>query len=140
MKILIPVDGSEYSRRAINYLFEYRAFFDLKARITLIHVRPKPGKLVAASIRPELIEQDNAEELEKAMAWGRKRFMDSRVPFEETLQFGDPSAQIIEFAQKGGFDLIIMGSRGHGTVPGMLLGSTAFKILGACKTPVLVVR
>lgn len=140
MKILIPVDGSEHSKRAIGYLFDYRAFFDLNAKITLIHVRPKLGRLMAASVRPEVIEESNAEELENAMGWARKRFSDSRVPFEETLQFGDPSEQIIEFAQKNSSDLIIMGSRGHGTLPGMLIGSTTFKVLGACKIPVLVIR
>ncbi len=140
MKILIPVDGSDYAKRAISYLFDYRAFFDLNSRITLIHVRPPLGKLVAASVRPEVIEEHNAEELEKALGWARKRFADSRVPFEQTLEFGDPSEKIIEFAQKGGFDLIIMGSRGHGTLPGMLIGSTTFKVLGACKVPLLVIR
>ncbi len=140
MKILVPVDGSEHSKRAINYLFDYRAFFDLHAKITLIHVRHKVGKLIAASVRPELLEEHNTEELERAMGWARKRFSDSRVPFEEKFEFGDPSEQIVDFAQKNSFDLIIMGSRGHGTLPGMLIGSTAFKILGACKTPVLIVR
>ena len=74
------------------------------------------------------------------MGWARKRFADSRVLFEQTLEFGDPSEKIIEVAKKGSFDMIIMGSRGHGILPGMLIGSTTFKVLGACKVPVLVIR
>jgi nucleotide-binding universal stress UspA family protein len=140
MKILIPVDGSEYTKRAINYLFDHRAFFDLKAEITLLNVRRPPPKLVAASVRPEVIEEHDSVEVEKSMGWARKKFEDSRLPFVPKLEFGDPGKQIIEHAQKENVDLIIMGSRGHGSVPGMLVGSTTFKVLGACKVPVLVVR
>ena len=140
MKILIPVDGSEYTKRAVDFLFDHRAFFDLKAEITLLNVRRPTPKLVAASVRPEVIEEHDNVEVEKAMGWARKRFEDSRLPFVPKLEFGDPSKQIIELAQKENVDLIIMGSRGHGSLPGMLVGSTTFKVLGACKVPVLVIR
>jgi nucleotide-binding universal stress UspA family protein len=140
MKILIPVDGSEYSKRAVDHLFDYRAVFELNSKITLLHVLRPVAKFVSAAVRPEVIEENNAEEVEKAMGWARKRFADSRAPFEQAVEFGDPSEKIVEFAQRGSFDMIIMGSRGHGSVPGMLIGSTTFKVLTACKVPLLVIR
>ena len=112
----------------------------MKANVTLLNVRPAIPKLVAASVRPEVIEEHYSEEIEKAMGWARKRFAESRAPFEQVLEFGDPSAKIVECAKKGGFELIVMGSRGHGIFPGLLVGSTTFKVLGACKVPVLVIR
>jgi nucleotide-binding universal stress UspA family protein len=140
VKILFPVDGSEYTKRAINYFFDFRATFAPNSTITLMNVRPAIPKVVAAALRPEVVEDHYGSEVEKAMGWARKRFEDSRLPFEQTLEFGDPTEKIIEHAQKGSFDLIIMGSRGHGTLPGMNIGSTTLKVLGHCKVPVLVVR
>ena len=100
MKILIPVDGSEYTKLAVNYLFEHRAFFDLKANITLLNVRPAIPKLVAASVPPEVIEEHYGEEVEKAMGWARKRFEESRAPFEQILEFGDPGSRIVACAER----------------------------------------
>lgn len=140
MKILIPVDGSAYTKRAVDFLFDHGAFFDLKAEITLLNVRPLTPQLITATVRPEVIEEHEGVEVEKAMGWARKRFEDSRLPFVPKLEFGDPGKQIVELAEKGNFDMIVMGSRGHGNVPGMLIGSTTFKVLGACKVPVLVIR
>ena len=140
MKILIPVDGSEYTKRAIDYLLDHRAFFDLNAQIILLNVRRRTPSLVTASVRPEMMERHDAVEVEESIDWARKRFDDARLPIVPKLVFGDPGMQIVEVAQNEDVDLIIMGSRGHGSVPGMLMGSTAFKVLRSCKVPVLVIR
>ena len=43
-------------------------------------------------------------------------------------------------AKKGKFDLVIMGSHGHGALGSLMLGSAASKVLAQCKVPVLIVR
>lgn len=54
--------------------------------------------------------------------------------------FGDPAEEIIALAKDQQADLIVLGSRGHGRIAGLLLGSVAQKTLGHASCPVLVVR
>jgi len=54
--------------------------------------------------------------------------------------FGDPAEEIIALAKDQKADLIVIGSRGHGQLAGLLLGSVAQKVLAHAACPVLVVR
>ena len=47
---------------------------------------------------------------------------------------------IARFAEDGKFDLLIMGSHGHGTVVNLVMGSVATKVMAECKVPVLLMR
>ena len=53
---------------------------------------------------------------------------------------GEPGDEISDFATKGSFDLVVMGSHGHGLFKNLVLGSVATKVLAGCKVPVLLVR
>jgi nucleotide-binding universal stress UspA family protein len=53
---------------------------------------------------------------------------------------GEVAQSVAEHAKTVGADLIVMGSHGHGALMSIALGSTATKILAACKVPVLIVR
>lgn len=140
MKIIIPVDGSEYTQRAINYYLDHKQSFGKFGSVTLFHVGARVPKLFAAALRPEVIESHHAEETGKSMDWARARFTKYEAVYSEKVEIGDPAEKIASVAEKEEFDLIIMGSRGHGSLPGLSIGSTALKVLGACKVPVLIVR
>jgi nucleotide-binding universal stress UspA family protein len=51
-----------------------------------------------------------------------------------------PLANIVDVAEKGGCDLIVMGSRGIGGIKGRILGGTSRRVVDSCKTPVLVIK
>jgi nucleotide-binding universal stress UspA family protein len=53
---------------------------------------------------------------------------------------GPAPDNIAAMAQKGGFDLIVMGSHGKGAISNLIMGSVATKVLAHCKVPVLLVR
>jgi nucleotide-binding universal stress UspA family protein len=53
---------------------------------------------------------------------------------------GQAAENVATLAAKGGYDLIVMGSHGHGTLTNLVMGSVATKVLATCKTPVLLVR
>jgi len=54
--------------------------------------------------------------------------------------FGHEAKEIIDFAQKGKFDLIVIGARGRGTIKQMLLGSVSNTIVHSSKIPVLLIK
>jgi nucleotide-binding universal stress UspA family protein len=140
MKILMPVDGSEYTQKAVNYYLDHKHSFGKFGSVTLFHVRAQVPKVLAAALRPEEVKGQFDKKSDKAMEWARARFTQYESPFVELLETGDPAEKIAEVAHKDDFELIIMGSRGHGTLPGLVLGSTALKVLGSCTVPVLIVR
>ncbi len=64
-------------------------------------------------------------------------------PLEEgniLVQAGNPVNRIISVAEKGNYDLVIMGTHGHGKLEGAILGSVAGGVISRCSKPVLVIR
>ena len=55
-------------------------------------------------------------------------------------KIGPVADSIAAMADKGRFDLLMMGSHGHGSLGNLVLGSVATKVMAQCRTPVLLVR
>jgi len=53
---------------------------------------------------------------------------------------GHVAQSIADLAEEGKFDLVVMGSRGHGDMVNLVLGSVATKVLAKCSVPVLLIR
>ncbi len=62
------------------------------------------------------------------------------VTYTIEVQMGDPVEKIIECSEQGNYDLIVVGSHGHGVLRGALMGNTAKQVVSRSKIPVLVVR
>ena len=139
MKILIAVDGSPFTVRAVNYLIEHTGQF-AGAEVTLLTIhRTIPGR-AAAQLGRDIVQGYYADECEKALKPARRVLDKAAIPFKETWKTGEPGDEIAEFATKGKFDMVIMGSHGHGVFSNLVLGSVATKVLAGCKVPVLVIR
>ena len=105
-----------------------------------MHVRmPIPAHAAHAVGRAKLNKYYD-EETAKAVATARKLLAKAGLEFTELHRLGDPGAEIAGHAVKGKFDMIVMGSHGHGMLSSLILGSVASKVLARCKVPVLIVR
>jgi nucleotide-binding universal stress UspA family protein len=138
-KLLVPVDGSENSFRALE-----EAIFlskKLDAQITALHVM---GETPTVYIHPqkeleELLENYRKESegiVEKCQGIGKN----NRVELNTAISEGDEASKIIQYAEKGQFDMIVMGHRGSGKFKEMVLGSVSEKVLHRTKCSVLIVR
>ena len=96
--------------------------------VTAKVVREPAATLVIETIRGEL-----AEVRERAVTKGARRV-------STEVLVGEPAAQILASASAGQADLIGLGSRGHGRLAGLLLGSVAQKVVALARCPVLVVH
>jgi nucleotide-binding universal stress UspA family protein len=138
-KILVPVDGSENSFRALDHaLFLARA---TGAMLAAIHVIESPPTVYVES--QKLLDQllsnykkESSKVLDKCEQIAEK----SGVKIDTIVTEGDAGSNIIGYAQTGGFDLIVIGSRGLGRLKEMVLGSTSNKVLHNAKCPVMLVR
>ena len=140
MKILLPVDGSDYSKYAAKYLLTHKEVFGEQVSLTLLHVYPALPGHITAHIDKDALASYHEEQVETATAAAGKLLKKAKQDYTVVSKRGEPGEEIAKLAEKGKFDMVVMGSHGRGAFSGLFLGSVARKVLAACKVPVLLVR
>ncbi len=140
MKILLPVDGSDYTKRMLAYLAAHDELLGASHEHILLNVVPELPLAATRVVQRPVLDTFYAEESENVFrplrAFAEQQHWKVRM---ETVH-GHPAAAIAEFAERERPDLIIMGSHGHTALGNATLGSVATGVLSRCKTPVLLVR
>ena len=132
--VVVALDGSDASERTLPVLRELVP--PNGVRVEIVHVRER---LVGRPAGPLHVNEDELTDRVKAQAAELTQAgYDTHVHIEPTV--GTQPAHIIaEHAEKCGADLIVTGTRGHGPVAGLLLGSVATRLLHVAPCPVVVV-
>lgn len=140
-KIVIATDGSPSALEAVEYGLELAA--DQGAEPILVHVAPATDVLPVAAYgmgAPVSVPHEPAEHhrasLDEAVEIAAQHGLEAKAE----LLMGDAAHAIVAYADAVEADLIVVGSRGHGTIAGALLGSVSRRVLHEAKRPVLVVR
>lgn len=140
MKILVAADGSPYTKRMLAYLAAHDEWLGSHHEYTVVHaVGPVPPR-AAAVLDKTVLKQHYDEEAEKVFKPIRTFFDRQKLKATFVAKVGAPADVIAGVAAKAKFDLLMMGSHGHGNFTNLLLGSVATKVMAACDTPVLVIR
>ena len=136
-RILVAVDHSEMSDRAV------RAARDLAVlsggEVWVLHLREREMGFKTGV----LTEDETTEEANAQVAASVEVFAEAGVKAHGEIRntiFGYAAREIINDAIEVDADVIVMGSRGRGDLAGLLLGSTAHKVIHLSDRPVLVVR
>jgi len=150
-KILVALDGSEASNKALEHAVSIATNFNAKLTMlavvqrVMIPIYPDEGfGGVPLSAAKEMAQsQEKMREvyqsvLDDAMIQIKKEH--SSLMVEAVLKEGRPSATITDFTEKEGVDLIVMGSRGIGGYTGLILGSTSRRVVDSCTKPVIIVK
>jgi nucleotide-binding universal stress UspA family protein len=137
-KILVPIDFSEHSQKALRYALAFAAQFD--AEVALVHIVEQmvyPGDWMY----PPLAASDFAAEKREQMI-ERLRALDagSGVRTHHVVRLGRAWQEVIEIAREQKSDLIILATHGYTGLKHVLLGSVAEKIVRHAPCPVLSVR
>jgi nucleotide-binding universal stress UspA family protein len=141
MKILLAVDGSAYTTKAVDFVISHFDWFQGTPQLHLLHVQPPfPDKHAKAVVGRQAIENYYKEESEAALAPAEDLLRKHGVAFERAYLVGDIAAEIQEFVRKHGIDMVVMGSHGHGSLKSLIMGSTTSKVLAATNVPVLLIR
>ena len=140
MKFLVAVDGSPASLRAVNLAIEFTTVRQ-QASMILLNVQnltmlgPGIGIMTAAWIEEE--EERTGEEALKGPVAACQA---AGVLFTARCERGAPAATIDQIARKENVDHIIMGTRGLGSIRGLLVGSVATQVLHLVDVPVTLVK
>lgn len=144
-RIVAAVDGSATSLAAVDLAADLARQFN--ADLTLVAAirdisGPDPGLEAYAQmeqIRDPLLSYMSAG-ADSMLTSARERALGRGAPHVgRDVRMGDPAEQVLAAAGERQADLIVCGSRGHGRITGLLVGSVAQKLLAGAACPVLVV-
>lgn len=142
MKLLVPVDGSEASNTALDFVasrMKVEGAFPA-ADVRLLNAQwPIPPRAARAAGK-ELVRKYHQLEAESVLKPALKRLADAGVSARGRFEVGSPAAVVSGAATQGHPDLVVMGSRGHSALGGLVFGSVTQAVLAAGSTPVLVLR
>ncbi|AET68578.1 universal stress protein UspA-like protein [Desulfosporosinus orientis DSM 765] len=139
-KILVPTDGSEYSKHALAAALQYAEQY--QSKIKLIHVVHQPissmtvsAEIYSFSLTEEQINEIGNTIMEKTLVGNDI----SKVSIEKEISEGYPATVILDEIKEG-IDLVVMGTSGHGPLAGALIGSVTQRVLADATCPVLIVK
>lgn len=140
MKILLAIDGSPYTKKMLAYLTTHDELFTRNNDYTVFTVTPVLPPRARAAVGKEIVDKYYAEEAEKVLAPVSKFLLRHGIDAKSSWKVGHAGESIAKLADSGRFDLLIMGSHGHGTLVNLVMGSVATQVLANCRVPVLLVR
>lgn len=135
-KILVPIDGSANSFKALNEaIYLARQCHGTITGLCIIPIYTiNLGKLLTS------LKNQSQKEAKKFMTEAKKQCAQNGIVFNEKIIYGNQAWEITEFAVYKKFDLIVIGSRGINRVKEAFLGSVANMVVHKSKVPVLVVK
>ena len=139
MKILLAVDGSPFTQKMLAYLAAHEELISAGRHdytaLTVQSTLP-PRARAALSKDNEYYAEESAKVLEPVT-----QFMaQSGVTPTARAEIGPAGEVIAKVAEDGKFDLIIMGTHGHGSFGKLVMGSVSTQVLAHCTVPVLLIR
>lgn len=138
--ILVPVDGSISSVHAVEFAIEaIKGRDDAALHLLTVQAPVISGnaqRFVSAELIADYYQDEGAKALEPAKAVLEKAGM----VYQEHIEIGPIAETINRFAKKNECDLIVMGTRGLGSVAGLFLGSVTTKVLALVDLPVTLVK
>jgi nucleotide-binding universal stress UspA family protein len=137
MKVLVATDGSEHSMKAVQRGLELAE--TQKAQVTLMSVAYYLADYLEGM--PPNIQGKLEDEARAALQKAKALFEAKGIPVETVLEAGlVPANLIIQKAQEGKFDRILIGSTGMNAIERIIMGSTASKVVAHAPCEVTVVR
>jgi len=142
LNLLVPVDGSESSSRAVDHLIRKHGWFKGGAEIHLLNVQHQIpyGDRVSSVIGQDKLDQYHQEEGMVALKNAMQKLDAAKLKYHYHIGVGDEADVICQYAKEKGCDQIFMGTRGLGSVSNLVLGSVATKVIHLSPVPVLLVK
>ncbi|HLE58365.1 MAG TPA: universal stress protein [Candidatus Limnocylindria bacterium] len=149
-RLVVAVDGSAPAQRALDLLGRWPIFAGMPASVVTV-AEPTPTWAMSLGALGGAFYPAWTDLSDEAVANRRRQLGEigaravselgrAGVPADRKVRVGDPANELIRAAAEAGADLIVCGSRGLSTLPRLVLGSVARKVLLHAPTSVLVVR
>ena len=140
MKILLPVDGSRYTKQMLGYVAAHEELFGSQHEYifatVVATVPPHVTHFVGRTALQGYYKEEADKVLAPALAFAAQHGWNAR-----SLSLEGPAAETLaKVAKSEKVDLVVMGSHGQSALGNVVLGSVASGVLARCDVPVLLIR
>ena len=138
MKILVAVDGSKASLKAVQLLIDHSDWYRDQPEVELLAVHLPVPRVSHAS--KSQLERYYREEGESTLGAAKKKLDGAGIRYQARVLVGPVAETLVKHAKAQRCDLIYIGTRGMSELGKALIGSTASKVLHISDIPVLLVK
>lgn len=136
--IAVAYDGSNLSRKALERAVQIAQASN--AKLSIVHVFQLPVYIVGEAALTLTKNQAGLYDDAQALLDEAKNLVPPELDLTLVMKMGNPAKEILDYADKAGLDLIVMGSRGLGPIREFILGSVSHNVVQHSKVPVLIVK
>ena len=140
MRILLAVDGSKFTKKALAFLVTHETLAGPDAELVVLNVQPAVSPRVKTMLGAATVQAWHREEAEKVLQPIERFLKRHSIPFRTLWIAGTPATQIVQAAQREKVHMLVMGTHGHGLLGRALLGSVAQRVVADVDVPVLLVQ
>ena len=140
MKILLAVDGSAHTKKMLAYLVTHEELLAPSNSFTLLTVQPQLPPRARSMVGKDAVEAYQREEAEKVLGPATQFLLRHEINPKTVSKVGHAGETICKVAESGKYDLLVMGTHGHGVFGNLVMGSVATQVRSGSKVPVLMVR
>lgn len=141
MKLLLAVDGSACSLRAVGHVVAIRQAWRMAPQVHLLNVHPPiPIARARQQVGHDNLQRYYREEGEAQLAAAEATLRDAGIDFVRHLHVGDPGEVIVQLAHELGCDWIVVGNQGRSALADAVIGSVSRRVLKLASCPVLLVK
>jgi nucleotide-binding universal stress UspA family protein len=137
--MLVAVDGSPNSDRAVRHALDM-VKGGLATEVHFLNVQPNLRGAIATFVNREQIESYHRDEGNKALASAVELAAKASVAAHVHIGVGRQGEVVRDFVKKIGAKMVVMGTRGHTGLSGVLLGSVAQDVIAHVDVPVTLVK
>jgi nucleotide-binding universal stress UspA family protein len=136
--ILVAYDGSEGSKLALRRACALAR--ELEAKVCAISVEGRLPRYAATIGEVDEVEKERHDYFSTLQREARRLATDCGIDLGTEVAPGPPAETIVEYARAGGYDLIVMGHKGHSRLHEYLVGATTDRVAHLAPCSVLIVR
>jgi nucleotide-binding universal stress UspA family protein len=140
MKIILPADGSDYTKKALAFLATHENLCGADDELVVLNVQPPMPPRVKRMVGSEAVNSYHQDEARRVLE-PIERFL-KRHPIHYSCRWvvGTPAVEILKAAAKEKAHLIVMGTHGHGLLGRALMGSVAQRVVTDAELPVMLIK
>jgi nucleotide-binding universal stress UspA family protein len=136
-KILVAVDESDHAHKAVDVAVDLATHYN--SQLCLLHAFPHVADHLGSPVYDNLLTQSTMSG-QKLLDEIRIAIADKKLAVDTQLLEGPPASAILRVAETEGYDLIVMGTRGHNAVVNLMLGSVSSAVSHKAHCPVMLIH
>lgn len=140
MKIILPIDGSEFTKKALAFLVTHENLCGPDDELVVLNVQPPVPPRVKRMLGSSAVNEYHESEARRVIDPIERFLKRHAIHYSTRWVVGTPAAEILKAVTKEKAHMIVMGTHGHGLLGRAIMGSVAQRVVTDADVPVMLVK